>query len=171
MYVLLHVTCCSKPGLRLEANFKIFPLNQMNQVHFVLFLFNIILVSTSKSSKKFFPSWFEHKPCIYFFLLACMPHAAPISSFLIRSLLQNLERITNHKVSFFIVVPCILITLKFLSPTNALLYYTYKMLKCTVKISHDCCYIFRSIWTIIREPMPNVAKVTILWRYSVKIRR
>ena len=59
----------------------------------------------------------------------------------------------------------------FLSPTNALLYYTYKLLKYTVKISHDCSYMFRSIWTIIREPMPNFAKVTILWRYSVKIRR
>ena len=51
--------------------------------------------------------------------------------------------------------------LMFLSPTNALLYYTYKMLKYTVKISHDCSYMFRSIWTIIRELMPNLAKVTI----------
>ena len=59
----------------------------------------------------------------------------------------------------------------FLSPTNALLYYTYKMLKYTVKISHDCSYMFRSIWTIIREPIPNLAKVTILCRYSVKMRR
>jgi len=58
-----------------------------------------------------------------------------------------------------------------LLPTNALLYYTYKMLKCTVKISHDCSYMFRSTWTIIRELMPNLAKVTILCRYSVKIRR
>jgi hypothetical protein len=57
------------------------------------------------------------------------------------------------------------IFLKFLSPTNAPLYYTYKMLKYTVEISHDCSYMFRSIWTIIREPMPNLAKVTILWRY------
>ena len=72
---------------------------------------------------------------------------------------------------FFIVAPCILTTLMFLSPTNALLYYTYKMLKYTVKISHDCSYMFRSIWTIIREPMPNLAKFTILCRYSVKIRR
>ena len=48
----------------------------------------------------------------------------------------------------------------FLSPTNTLLYYTYKMLKYTVKISHDFSYMFRSIWTIIREPMPNLAKVT-----------
>ena len=62
-------------------------------------------------------------------------------------------------------------TLMFLSPTNALLYYTYKMLKYTVKISHDCSYMFRSTWAIIREPMPNLAKVTILCRYSVKIRR
>ena len=57
----------------------------------------------------------------------------------------------------------------FLSPTNALLYYTYKMLNYTIKISHDCSYMLRSIWTIIREPMPNLAKVTILCRYSVKI--
>ena len=35
----------------------------------------------------------------------------------------------------FVVAPCVLITLKFLSPTNAPLYYTYKMLKYTVKIS------------------------------------
>ena len=56
------------------------------------------------------------------------------------------------------------ITLKFLSPTNAPVYYTYKMLKYTVKISHDCSYMFRSTWTIIREPMPNLAKVTVLWR-------
>ena len=47
----------------------------------------------------------------------------------------------------------------FLSPANAPLYYTYKMLKYTVKISHDCSYMFRSIWTIIREPMPNLAEV------------
>jgi len=50
----------------------------------------------------------------------------------------------------------------FLSPTNALLYYTYKMLKYIVKISHDCSYVFRSIWTIIREPMPNLGKVKIV---------
>jgi len=30
---------------------------------------------------------------------------------------------------------------------------------------------FRSTWTIIWEPIPNLAKVTILWKYSVKIRR
>jgi hypothetical protein len=71
----------------------------------------------------------------------------------------------------FLVAPCILITLKFLSPTNAPLYYTYIMLKYTVKISHDCSYVFRSNWTIIREPMPNLAKVAILWRLSVKLRR
>jgi len=52
-------------------------------------------------------------------------------------------------------------TLKFLSPTNAPPYYTYKMLKCTVKVSHDRSDKFRSTWTIIREPMPNLAKVTI----------
>jgi len=56
-----------------------------------------------------------------------------------------------------------LITSKFLSPTNAPLYETYKMLKCTVKISHICSYMFRSAWTIFKEPMPKLAKVTILW--------
>ena len=75
------------------------------------------------------------------------------------------------RIFFLIFAPCILTTLMFLSPTNALLYYTYKMLKYTVKISHDFFYMFRSIWTIIMEPMPNLAKVTILCRYSVKIRR
>jgi hypothetical protein len=53
---------------------------------------------------------------------------------------------------------------KFLSPTNAPLYYTYKILKYTVKISHDCSYMFRSIWTIIREPMPKLAKEETLKR-------
>jgi hypothetical protein len=52
----------------------------------------------------------------------------------------------------FVVVPCILIILKFFSPTNAPFYYTYKMLKRTVKISHAWSYMFRSIWTIFREP-------------------
>jgi len=70
----------------------------------------------------------------------------------------------TYLIFFFIVVPCILITLKFLSPTNAPLYYTYKMLKYTVKSSPDCSYMFRSTWTIIREPMPNLAKVTVLWK-------
>jgi len=64
----------------------------------------------------------------------------------------------------FIVVPCISITLKFLSPTNAPLYYTYKMLKHIARSSPDCSYMFRSTRTIIREPMPNLAKVTILWK-------
>ena len=59
----------------------------------------------------------------------------------------------------FIVLPCILITLKFLSPTNAPLYYTYKMLKCTVKISHDWSYMFRSTWTIIRELCRTLLKL------------
>ena len=50
--------------------------------------------------------------------------------------------------------------LMFLLPTNALLHYTYKMLKYTVKTSHYRSYMFRSIWTIIRELMPNLARVT-----------
>ena len=56
----------------------------------------------------------------------------------------------------------------FLSPTNALLYYTYKMLKYTVKISHDCSYMFLSIWTIFRKRMPNLAKVTIFLELVLK---
>ena len=56
------------------------------------------------------------------------------------------------------------ILLKFLSPTNAPLYYAYKMLKYTARLFHDCSYMFRSTWTIIREPMPNLAKVKILWK-------
>jgi hypothetical protein len=28
---------------------------------------------------------------------------------------------------------------------------------------------FRSDWTILREPIPNLAKVIILWNYSVKL--
>jgi hypothetical protein len=67
------------------------------------------------------------------------------------------------KTFFFCRTENNLCALKFLSPTTAPLYYTYKMLKCTVKISHDCSYMFRSRWTIIREPMPNLAKVTVLW--------
>jgi len=54
------------------------------------------------------------------------------------------------------------IALQFLSPTNAPLYYTYKMLKYTARLTHDCSYMFRPTWTIIREPMPNLAKVTVL---------
>ena len=38
------------------------------------------------------------------------------------------------------------------------------MLKYTVKISHDCSYMFRSIWTIIRELMPNLARVTMFFK-------
>ena len=52
----------------------------------------------------------------------------------------------------------------FLLPTNALLYYTYKMLKYTVKTSHYLSYMFRSIWTIIRELMPNLARVTMFFK-------
>jgi hypothetical protein len=100
-----------------------------------------------------------------------------IELFLWLSTIEN-----NYKISFFLkkiveILSSSKVTagkrhfsLKFLSPRNAPPYYTYKMLKCTVKISHDCSYMFRSTWTIIRESMLNLAKVTILWRQSVKIR-
>ena len=55
-------------------------------------------------------------------------------------------------------------TLKFLSPTNAPLNYTCKILKYTARLSHYCSYMFRPTCTIIREPMPNLAKVTVLWK-------
>ena len=57
-----------------------------------------------------------------------------------------------------------LISLKFLSPKNAPLNCTYKILKYTARLSHYCSYMFRPTWTIIREPMPNLAKVIILWK-------
>jgi hypothetical protein len=79
------------------------------------------------------------------------------------ALLADFSSENKHNILLiFIVAPCILITHKFLSPTNAPLYYTYKMLKYTFKISHDCSYMFRSTWTIIKEPMLNLAEVTIL---------
>jgi len=78
----------------------------------------------------------------------------------------------DTKVFFliFIVVPCILITSKFFSPTNAPFYLTHKMLKRTVKISL-CSYTFRSNWTILRERMLSLAKATILWKWWVKVHR
>jgi hypothetical protein len=51
--------------------------------------------------------------------------------------------LTRHpicKMHIIIIVLIMKFALKFLSSTNARLYYTYKMLKCTVKISHDCSY-------------------------------
>jgi hypothetical protein len=85
---------------------------------------------------------------------------------------QNYEELVNNLLQSYQKLGCKMsLYPNFLSPTNAPLYYTYKMLKYTIKIYHDCYYMFRSIWTIIREPMPNLAKITILCRYSVKIRR
>ena len=80
---------------------------------------------------------------------------------------SQLRRLFREKFSIsliFVVAPCILTTLMFLLPTNALLYYTYKMLKYTVKTSHYCSYMFRPIWTIIRELMPNLARVTMFFK-------
>ena len=59
---------------------------------------------------------------------------------------------------FSIVVPCILITLKFFSQTNAPLYYTYKLLKYTARLSHECSYMFWSTWTIIYRLFPQNCK-------------
>jgi len=51
---------------------------------------------------------------------------------------------------FFIVAPCILITLKFFSPTNAPLYYTYKVLKYTVISMYDHELVCMTLPTKIR---------------------
>ena len=56
-------------------------------------------------------------------------------------------------------------------PTNTLFYYTYKMLKHTVKMSLFCSYMFRPNWTILRKNLLSLAKVTILWKQSVKVHR
>ena len=42
------------------------------------------------------------------------------------------------------------------------MHHFIKNIKCTAKISHVCSYMFRSAWTIFREPMPSLAKVTVL---------
>ena len=113
----------------------------------------------------------KQRVCIYTMCLICVWKPQTLAKEHVTTSLSNtaeswvaVDVITQTLSVFFIVVPCIFITLKFLWPTNALLYYTYKMLKYTVKISHDCSYMFRSIWTIVREPVPNLAKVTILCR-------
>jgi len=58
---------------------------------------------------------------------------------------------------------------KILFTSKCTLLLIHKMLKCTVKISHVCSYIFRSNWTILSELMLSPAKATILWNWSVKI--
>ena len=73
----------------------------------------------------------------------------------IRSLQQFSYSTRNHKK--------VKILIKILFTNKCTLLSHMKMLKRTVKISHVCSYMFRSTWTIFRQPMPNLAKVTILW--------
>jgi hypothetical protein len=54
-----------------------------------------------------------------------------------------------------------LIILKFFSSTNA-----HFMLQFTIKTLFIRSYMFRPIWTILREPMPILAKVTLSWIYQ-----
>ena len=54
-------------------------------------------------------------------------------------------------IIFFIFVLCILITLKLLSPINAPLNYSYKMLKYTARLSPYCSYMFR--WAVWDSPL------------------
>ena len=61
-------------------------------------------------------------------------HTSQTMAIVLRTLLLRIKKETKQtqiiiSVIFFILAPCILTTLMFLSPTNALLYYTYKMLK------------------------------------------
>ena len=67
------------------------------------------------------------------------------------------------EVSFFIVEPCILITWKLLFLTNKCAsYWTQKNVKIYIKISYIHSYMFRSIWTNLRELILSLAKVTLL---------
>ena len=55
-----------------------------------------------------------------------------------------INRIYEHQnLLFFIVAPCILTTLMFLSPTNTTLYYTYKMLKYLMIV--PTCYLHKTL--------------------------
>jgi len=49
---------------------------------------------------------------------------------------------------------------QFLFTNKYTFYYIYKMLKFTLKYIRS--YMFRSIWTILREPTLSLAKVTLL---------
>jgi hypothetical protein len=79
----------------------------------------------------------------------------------------------NHvlTLNFVVVTPCILVSSKLLcQKMHSLL--KYKMLQLTLKISlYMGSYMFRSVRTIIRELMPDLAKVTVSVELSVKIHR
>ena len=53
--------------------------------------------------------------------------------------------------------------IRILSTNKCTLYYTYKMLKCIVKISRVCSCMFRSTWTILRDLMLSLAKAAIFF--------
>ena len=103
------------------------------------------LLNHTQSSWQFYRLLYHTVKLI--FLQTAQSHTVKLT--ILQTAVSHTVKLTHTKQMqpFFIVVPCILITLKFLSPTNAPLYYTYKMLKYTVKISHDCSYTFRSTWT------------------------
>jgi hypothetical protein len=65
---------------------------------------------------------------------------------------------------FFIVVPCILVTsnFPFLNKQMHSLLNIYNF-KIYIKISYIRSYMFRSTWTILRELMLSLAKVTLLY--------
>ena len=70
--------------------------------------------------------------------------------------------VANFLYSFFYCYTVHFYNIKIIFTNKCTILLHIKMLKCTVKISHVCSYMFRSDWTIFREPVPNLAKVTIL---------
>ena len=87
-------------------------------------------------------------PLRHYFCANCLTTAITFVKFFQRFTVVQFVQLIQFGLN---VKKQLLVTLMFLLPTNALLYYTYKMLKYTVKTSHYCSYMFRSIRTIIRE--------------------
>jgi hypothetical protein len=146
-YLLLTATLCVCMWKRLHSNYQLLDI-QWNVNSDQIAVSSICLVFRVSGYNSCFLIYLCVCVCIYIYIYIY------IYSFL-ALMITNLQHRTNKMQNIF---------LKFLSPTNAPFYYTYKMLKYTVKISRDCSYMFRSTWTITREPMPNLAKVTVLWR-------
>jgi len=103
---------------------------------------------------------------LMFYCCQCQYYSSPRSDILLSFFNYQLNAQFLYSITIYMLIcivgTCILIKLKFLSPKNAPLYYTYKMLKYTARSFPDCSYMFRSTWTINRKPIPNLVKVTIL---------
>jgi hypothetical protein len=77
----------------------------------------------------------------------------------------NIDKRTWY-LTFFIVVPCILIILKLFLPKNALFIKHIKYYNLQLKLLYIRSYMFRSIRAILREPTLILAKVTLLYNYQ-----